>query len=282
MSENNLLTKNDVVKGWAKYLVSAEVCSGFERLTALAFSYGMSDILEKLYSNNKVEYKKALERHLMFYNTEANFGSLIIGIVAALEEERAILLKNGASDEELEQSSEIITSLKIGLMGPLAGIGDTINHGLIRPLLLSLFIPLAASGMWIAGLAPLLIWVIGISTMGYLLAINGYKSGRKSVVQLLQSGRINDFIQIATVLGLFMMGALSSTYVKLTTKVNWLNALGDTVTLQQYIDNIFPKLLPLLVVLGIYTYFKKKGTNYLFILIAIIIASLVLSFFGIV
>ena len=90
-------------------------------------------------------------------------------------------------------------------MGPLAGIGDTINHGLIRPLLLSMFIPLAAAGSWIAGVAPIVIWVIGIATLGYFLLVNGYRSGRKSVVQLLESGKINDFIQVATVLGLFMM-----------------------------------------------------------------------------
>jgi len=114
------------------------------------------------------------------------------------------------------------------------------------------------------------------------LLVNGYRSGRKSVVQLLESGKINDFIQVATVLGLFMMGALSSTYVKLATKVSWLNALGEEVFLQSYIDRIFPKLLPFAVVFGLYAYFKKKGTNYIGILVTIIILSLILSFFGIV
>ena len=272
---NNIITKNDVVKGWARYLLSAEVSSGFERLTALSFAYGMSEILEKLYSNNEEEYKNALKRHLMFYNSEANFGSMIIGISAALEEERAELVNIGAPKEQLEASAEMISSLKIGLMGPLAGIGDTVNHGMIRPLLLSAFIPLAAAGSWVAGVAPLLIWVIGISTMGYT-------SGRKSVVQLLQTGKLNDFIQGASVLGLFMMGALSSTYIKLVTKVNWINALGETKQLQSYIDAIFPKILPLLVVFGIYAFFKKKGPKYITVLLTIIVLSLVFSFFGIV
>lgn len=276
------ITTKDVTKAWAKYIVSAEVSSGFERLTAPAFSYGMSDILEKLYSHNEEEYRKALHRHLMFYNSEANFGSIIIGISAALEEERAELMNSGASQEELDASADMISSLKIGLMGPLAGIGDTINHGMIRPLLLSSFIPLAATGAWVAGVAPLVIWVVGISTMGYLLAMNGYKSGRRSVVQLLQSGTLNQFIKAASVLGLFMMGALSSTYVKLSTVVSWQNALGEEQLLQNYLDNIFPKLLPLVVVFGIYFYFKKKGPKPITVLVSIIVMSLVLSFLGVV
>lgn len=278
----NTITQKDVVKGWAKYYLAAEVSSGFERLTAPAFSFGMGGILEKLYGNDQEEYIKSLNRHLMFYNSESTWGSIIFGIACALEQERVEMIKVGASAEEIEASAEMISSLKIGLMGPLAGIGDTINHGMIRPLLLSAFIPLAAQGSWVAGVAPLLIWVIGITTIAYVLVTSGYKSGRKSVVQLLQTGKLNSFIQTASVLGLFMMGALSSTYVKLSTAVSWENALGETQSLQSFIDTLFPKLLPLLVVFGIYGYFKKKGPKYVTVLLTIIVLSLVLSFFGIV
>ena len=66
-----LITKKDVLRGWAKYYTCAEVSSGFERLTAPAFSFGMNDILKKLYGNNQEEYIKSLNRHLMFYNSEA-------------------------------------------------------------------------------------------------------------------------------------------------------------------------------------------------------------------
>lgn len=72
-----LITKKDVLRGWAKYYTCAEVSSGFERLTAPAFSFGMNDILKKLYRNNQEEYIKSLNRHLMFYNSEATWGSII-------------------------------------------------------------------------------------------------------------------------------------------------------------------------------------------------------------
>ena len=134
---DKLVSKKDIIKGWAKYYLCAEVSSGFERLTAPAFSFGMDPVLNKLYHDNPEEYKEALKRHLMFYNSEATWGSMIFGISCALEEERATRLKEGASKEELDASSELITNLKVGLMGPLAGIGDSVNHGMLRPLLLS-------------------------------------------------------------------------------------------------------------------------------------------------
>lgn len=276
------LSKQDIVRGWAKYYTCAEVSSGFERLTAPAFSFGMNQILQKLYSENHDEYVKALKRHLMFYNSESTWGSVIFGITCALEEERAQLLEEGAPEKALEASSEMISNLKVGMMGPLAGIGDTVNHGMLRPLLLSMFIPLAAAGSWVAGVAPILIWVTVITIFAYLLVTKGYTLGRKSVTSILRSGKLNQFINTVSVLGLFMMGALSSTYIKLKTVISWTDAVGNEQTLQSFIDKIFPNLLPLLVVFGIYFYIKKCGPKYVRILVAILVISLLLSFLGIV
>lgn len=276
------LQKKDVIKGWARYYLTAEVNSGFERLTAPAFSFGMNPILEKLYKADHDEYMKALQRHLTFYNSEATWGAVIFGISCALEEERAYMIEEGASKDELTASSEMITNLKVGLMGPLAGIGDTINHGMLRPMLLSIFIPLAAAGSWVAGVGPLVIWGVVISSFSYMLVTKGYVLGKKSVVSILKSGKLNQFINTASVLGLFMMGALSSTYIKLSTPISWASAVGKATKLQDVIDKIFPNLLPLLVVFGIYFYIKKCGPKYVRILISILVLSVVLSFFGIV
>ena len=276
------ITKKDVIRGWAKYYTCAEVSSGFERLTAPAFSFGMNDVLKKLYDDNQEEYINALKRHLLFYNSEATWGSIIFGITCALEEERASMLKEGASSEELEASSEMITNLKVGLMGPLAGIGDTVNHGMLRPLLLSMFIPLASAGSWLAGIGPLVIWAVVISAFAYILVARGYSQGRKSVISILKSGKLNQYIQMASVLGLFMMGVLSSTYVKMSTIISWTSATGEEQTLQGVLDGIFPNILPLLVVFGIYFYIKKFGPKYVRILIFILLISVALSFFGIV
>lgn len=281
MSEAKL-TKKDVVKGWARYYLTAEVSSSYERLTALGFSYGMMPILKKLYGDNPTELKKAYERQLMFYNSEATWGSLIFGTTVALEEERANMLKNGAEPEELQASADMLTNLKIGLMGPLAGIGDTINHGSLRPILLSLFIPLAAAGSWLAGVFPLLIWGVVISFFAYSLNRRGYTLGRNSIMSILKSGKINQLINTASVLGLFMMGALSASYVKLSTTVQWTNSVGKEFVLQDVLNNIFPNLLPLAAVFALYFYIMKRGPKYVRILIGIIVFSLLFSFLGII
>lgn len=167
-------------------------------------------------------------------------------------------------------------------MGPLAGLGDSVNHGILRPLLLSLFIPLASTGAWIAGVAPLVLWGVCISAFAYLLAAKGYALGRKSVVNILQSGTLNRLINVASVLGLFMMGALSSTYVKLKTVISWTDMAGEQVFLQDKLNGIFPNILPLLVVFGVYFYIKKAGPKYVRILVSLLVIALILSFFGIV
>nr|WP_072514932.1 PTS system mannose/fructose/sorbose family transporter subunit IID [Ndongobacter massiliensis] len=277
------LTSKDVTKAWAKYILCAEVSSGYERLTALAFSYGVSEALEKLYGHDEEEYRTALERHLMFYNSEAIWGSLIIGITLALEEERALKIASGSFEEtEKKDLADVVTNFKLGLMGPLAGIGDTINHAMIRPLLLSAFIPLASSGLWIAGVAPIVIWGVGTSFLGYSLLQLGYNSGKNSVDHVLGAGKINTFINGAGILGLFMMGGLSAQYVKFQTAISWTNAVGETVELQQFIDKIFPNLFPLAIIIGIVFFFKKIGQKYVSLLMLILALSLVLSFFGLV
>ena len=117
MEENtNLLTKKDIQKAWAGYMLAAEPSCNYERLTALGFSYALADPLEKLYGDNPEEYRKALQRHLMLYNSEAIFGSSIVGLTLALEEERAKMMHKGASEEDLQSSADMISNLKVGLM----------------------------------------------------------------------------------------------------------------------------------------------------------------------
>ena len=118
------LTKKDVLKSWLRYYAVTEVGNSYERLTALAFGFGMAPVLEKLYGDNEEELKKAYARHVSFYNSEGTWGSLILGISMALEEEHANeLVQKDADEVDTDSFSDMITNIKIGLMGPLAGIG---------------------------------------------------------------------------------------------------------------------------------------------------------------
>lgn len=267
----NKLSNKLLNRAFARWFFTAEVSNSFERLQALMFCNSIIPALDELYKENPEEKKLAYERHLQFYNSEATFGSLILGITMSMEEERA----KGAPIED-----EAITGIKTGLMGPMAGIGDTLIWGTLKPIILGIAVSFALQGNPLAALIPFLfplaIYLIGANNVRL-----GYKLGRESVVRMMQDGAINRIIHSASILGLFMMGALSSAYVKVSTPIVFNFKNTDPMVLQDILDNIIPGLLPLLAIFSIYYYFKTKDTNYTKVLFFILLISLICGFFGI-
>ncbi len=147
---------------------------------------------------------------------------------------------------------------KTGLMGPLAGMGDSIIWAAVMPLLIAIFIPFAASGSAFGGIAPLILYPAITMAISYGLVHKGYTTGRDSIIGLLQGGELKELIYGANVLGLIMMGALSASYVKITTPLKISALKGSEVVVQQILDSIAPGLLPLAAVFAIYFYLLKK------------------------
>ena len=263
--EKKLITIKDVRSHWLRYYMTCEMGISYERLQAVGLCSALVPVLKKLYPDKK-DLSKALQRHLVFYNTEAVFGSLINGIVIAMEEQKA----NGEPIED-----ETITSLKTGLMGPLAGIGDSIDWATLKPIIFALAATLSATGNPIGCFVLLALPVIQIA-IGLNLSVYGYKAGRSSIRDILNSGRIKELILGASTLGLFMMGALSSTYVKLATPVVINFGKGnEPFILQNVIDGIVPGLLPLAAVLGIYWWLNNKNQKMIMIMLIILAVSLI-------
>src|SRR5690554_4910749 len=258
-------------RSFARWFLTAELSNSFERLQALLFCNSIAPVLEELYEDRPEELKDAYVRHLQFYNSEATFGATILGIVMSMEEERA----NGA-----EITDEAITGIKTGLMGPMAGIGDALIWGTIKPIILGLAVSFALEGNPIAALIPFL-----FPTAVVLIGLNnvklGYRLGRESVLRMMQEGAMSRIINAVTILGLFMMGALSSAYVRVSTPLVFEMKNADPIVLQDLLDSILPGILPLAAIFGIYFYFKKKRTDYTRILLFIIGISLIAGFFGI-
>ena len=97
----------------------------YERMHNVGFAYTLAPLIKKLYKS-KEGRKHALQRHLEFVNTHPYLHAPIMGVVMALEEEKA----NGAEIEDMA-----IQGVKIGMMGPLAGVGDPIFWGTLRPII---------------------------------------------------------------------------------------------------------------------------------------------------
>ena len=127
------LSKKEIVLAFWRWTFFSHANYNYERLEATGVVHSFRHIIKKLYGDDPEQYKECLKRHMQFFNTEPHFGGVILGIVLAMEEERA----NGAPSTD-----EAINSVKTGLMGPFAGIGDTLWQGTLTPILLAFGISL--------------------------------------------------------------------------------------------------------------------------------------------
>lgn len=265
------LTKKDITKSMWIYYAGAELSNSYERLQSLVFCASMTPILKKLYSTDE-ELSAALKRHLVFFNTEGIFGAIIQGIVISMEEQKA----NGEN-----VTDEAITGIKTGLMGPIAGMGDAIVWAAIMPIIISIFLPFASNGSAIGGIMPLILYPAISIVIAYGLIHNGYTLGKRSVVSLLHGGKMKSIIFMANVIGLIMMGALSASYVTITTPLTFGFSSGTQIVVQDILNTVAPGLLPLAAVFIIYYYLKKRGPYYNRILLTVVGVSIITSLFGI-
>lgn len=272
-AKSALVTKKDLLKSWWRWTTAVEVPVSFDRMQALAFGYSMNAIMRKLYKDDEDELRAAMQRHTSMFNTNCDWGSIIHGITISLEEQRAL----GHEDV----SPEIIQSLKLGLMGPLAGIGDSVDQGIVATIPLAIFVPMALEGSIIAAFIPGIIYMIWSYGFSWFLFNKGYSLGKNAVLDILQSGSIKKIIDIASIVGLFMIGCLSASYVKMSTIIEFTSDTS-TVSLQSILDGILPNLLPFCVVMGMYLYITKVGPKYIRLMIYVMILAVVLTFFQII
>lgn len=265
------LSKKDINKSMWIYYAGAELSNSYERLQSLVFCASMAPALKKLYNTDE-ELSAALKRHLVFFNTEGIFGAVIQGITLSMEEERS----NGA-----DVTDDAITGMKTGLMGPIAGIGDAIIWAALMPILISIFLPFASNGSAFGGIMPLILYPLITIIIARIFIHQGYSLGKRSVISLLQGGRMKSIIFSANVVGLTMMGALSASYVNISTPFELSFSSGTTIIFQEILDQIVPGLLPLLAVFIIYAYLLKRGPRYNRILISVVIISIIGALLGI-
>lgn len=273
---NAIVTKRDIMWAWFKMFLFQFQCVNYERFHNLGLTNAITHILAKLYKT-KEELAEAMTRHVSeFYNVEPYVGTVLLGIIIAMEEERAI-------HGEEQVSGAAITSIKAGLMGPLAGIGDTVNQGIIYQVILALGCSLtldAGFGAWGALVALLLL--NGVMAAESIFFVNyGYKFGRSAVSKILKGGLMSTIIHAAGIVGCAVMGALTANYVNLTTKLAIGSGEGAIYLQTSLFDALLPKLLPLCVVLFCYKLFKKNMSP-LKVMLIMMVAVAALSLIGIV
>ncbi|APC12090.1 MULTISPECIES: PTS mannose transporter subunit IID [Providencia] len=234
----------------------------FERMQALGFCYSMIPVIRRLYPENNDDRKQAIKRHLEFFNTHPYVAAPVLGVTMAMEEQRA----NGADIDD-----GAINGIKVGLMGPLAGVGDPIFWGTVRPVFAALGAGIAMTGSL---LGPLLFFflfnLVRLLTLYYGISY-GYKKGI-DIVQDMGGGFLQKLTEGASILGLFVMGALVNkwTHVNIPLEVsrikNQTTGVEDITTVQMILDQLMPGLVPLLLTFGCMWLLRHK-VNALWIII---------------
>ena len=177
----------------------------YERMQNGGWCYSMIPAIKKLYTN-KDDQIAALKRHMEFYNTHPYVSAPVIGVTLALEEERA----NGAPVDDVA-----IQGVKVGMMGPLAGVGDPVFWFTVRPILGALGASLALSGNILGPLLFFVLWnVIRIAFLWYTQEF-GYKVG-SSIAKDLSGGLMGKVTEGASILGMFIIGALVERWVSIS------------------------------------------------------------------
>ena len=152
----------------------------------------------------------------------------------------------------------MIQNTKIGLMGPLSGIGDSIDSGTVQYIFIALFLGMAQEGSWLGAVLPFVCFATATFIYGFLFTRMGYTMGRRAALEVMKGGKIKSVINALGVLGLFMMGIMAAKYVTLSTPIAFTMS-GKEFILQETLDGILPGILPLCAVLGLFFFFQKKG-----------------------
>lgn len=268
-----LISKKDLVKSWVRWEYYNESCYNYERMQGLGFCTAMVPVLNKIYKDDKEGLIGALKRHIMFFNTDHNFGGMILGICTSMEEQK----KLGA-----DMPDEAFVSLKSGLMGPCAGIGDTFSQVLLIPILSVIFINLATQGAAWAPVAYTVLFMVIFYGIGYWMLFLGYKSGGEAVIRLMEGGLFDKVIRVAEILGCAVAGALICNYVSFSWNISMVQEGVEIFNLQTGVfDAILPNAMPLILTLIVYK-LAKKGVRSSWITFGAMAAGFALGLLGLI
>jgi mannose PTS system EIID component len=263
------LTKSDITS----MFIRSNLHQGswnYERMQALGYCFAMVPVIKRLYTGD--ERKQALKRHLEFFNTQPFVTAPILGVTAAMEEQKA----NGADIDD-----GAINGLKIGLMGPLAGVGDPIFWGTLRPVAAALGASIALTGSILGPILFFLIFNAVRLAIRYYGVTYGYSKGT-TIVADMAGGKLQKLTEGASILGLFVMGALVNRWTSINVPIvvsTIAKADGTTAitTVQTILDSLLPGLLPLLATFACMKLLKMK-VNAVWIIFGIF--ALGILFFG--
>jgi fructoselysine/glucoselysine PTS system EIID component len=241
--------------------LALEANFNFETWQNSGFAFAMIPVLKTLYST-KQTMAAALKRHLQFFNTSPYGSTLILGITAAMEEQNS-----KSAETDFDEAS--INAVKLGLMGPLAGVFDSLFWGTLKVIAAGAGASLAIKGNILGPILFLLIFNLPHLILRYNLTFTGYKTGTRFLQNLAKTSVMDKLTAGSSILGLMVLGAMTATLINLTTPLA-IGSSRSTIHLQDILDQIVPGILPLGITFLVY-YFVKKNTKTTWLLLGLML-----------
>lgn len=239
---------------------------------ASGVSYTMQPFIDRFYKNREADRKAAMVRHMSYFNTNVAMFPFIMGITASMEKENA---------EKDDFNPESINAIKTSLIGPLAGIGDSVFWGVLRVIAAGIGVSLAQANNFMAPIIFLLLFNLPVQLVRWQGAKLGYTLGASYISDLYESGMINVLTKGATIVGLAMVGAMTSNMVSLQLKWNMVLDGKTIMKSQEMLNQIFVGLIPLSITLICFWLLKKKNMSINILIFSIIGLGILLSVLGI-
>lgn len=267
MNSERLLTRKDVFKVWFNWMWVYLSIQNMERMQAPGVVRAMWTVKDKLYPGDKESQQDLLIRHMEFFNTEPTWGGLIVGIALAIEEERA--MNSDAVPAELS------SSIKTALMGPCAGLFDSLYQSTLIPILLAIGIGISSeTGSVIGPLVYIVLYWAIVPTVSWFLFYNAYRLGINGVQKILVSGIKDKIISAANVVGLTVIGAVTASTCTISSGLVF--SYGEmTVNVNDIITGIQPKPLVLVGAFLTYWLLAKKRISVNKIMLIMLLVSVV-------
>ena len=283
MAETKKISPSTLKKSFFHWFFWNGCSQQAESMLGMAFGQAMAPVIDDLY-DTKEDKAKALKRHITLFNTEAQVGSICNGIVCGLEEANA----NGNC------TPEVIESVKVALIGPTSAIGDSLWVATIIPILLTICLSISqgsTSTSWLGALIYMIVYPLGTCALSWWLFKLGYKSGLEGMQSMMASGKLDALTDAMTVLGLIVVGALTASFVNCSIPFQIVKDVYDGTTgeiipdtvifnMDNMLNAIFPKILPLALTLLIYWLYAKKKWSPLKLMGLILILALALTGLG--
>lgn len=258
------LSKKALTKSFHNWYYGHLTCFSQEHMQTFGYLCAMLPLVEELYESED-DKAKAMNTYTAFFNTEPQLGTVVVGITAGLEEARA----NGTEDVD----EETINGLRAGLMGPIAGIGDSLVVGTVIPILLGIAMGMSTGGSPLGAIFYIIAWNLFAYFGMRFMYFKGYQLGGKAVDFLIgaQGDALRDSIAM---LGGIVIGAVSATWVSVTTSLQLTNEEGEAyLVLQEKLDSVFPGLLTSVFIIACWFLMAKKRMSPIKVMLLLVVVA---------